>query len=363
MEGVTVRRTYGVIQSIALELEMACRFLSASDRPELPPEAALIPPQWREEGQALAGPGRGWDWHLGAAAWLAGVLAEADYRTATLAIRELTAEEALDRLIRLLGAPKRSDLAPAEQLVDEAARWMQCAYGQYGIALAQIPGERWDQELRAQLTALTRVLKGGDLHARFWLWLDQGYFQFYLPWRATRTEQMEERRREAQDLLAAQGLEWLSPQTPIQTYPGLRAAVVQGDLELACWIDPFGLFDYWHLVPGQLTISVWPPELGLHGFRAGAEAVSGGLKALADPTRLMILRLIRRFAMDNTEMAGYLGLTRQTVSVHTQVLREAGLIETAQHGRQASHTINAEEVERLCGDLMRFLELRQPGRP
>lgn len=355
-------QTYPVIESIALELEMVCRFLTADDRPELPPEAAAIPPQWWAEGEVLAGAGRGWVWHLGAAAWLAGVLTEPDYVTATLAIREMTAADALDRLTRLLGLAQKPGLTAAEQLVDEAARWMQGAYGKYGIALAQVPGERWDQDLRAELTALTRVLKGGDLHARFWLWLDQGYFQFYRPWRLARAGQMEQRRREAQEQLGAAGLDWLSPQSPMQTYPGLRAAVEQGELALACWVDPFGLFDYWHLVPGQLTVTVWPPEQGLLSFRAGAEAVSGGLKALADPTRLMILRLIRRFAMDNTEMAGYLGLTRQTVSVHAQILREAGLIETAQHGRQALHSINTGAVERLCGDLMRFLELRQPDR-
>jgi len=355
-----MRRTYSVIESIALELELACRVLAAKDRPEWRPGAEAISSQWRAEGEALAGPGRDWHWHLGAAAWLAGVLAEPDYRNATLAIRELTAEEALDRLSRLLGSPIRSDLTPAEQLADEAARWMEGAYGQYGITLAQIPGERWHQELRAELTRMTRVLKGGDLHARFWLWLDQGYFQYYLPWRSARAPHMEQRRRQAEEQLAIAGLDWLSPQTPVQTYPGLRMAVERGELELACWIDPFGLFDYWHLVPGLLTVTVWPPEQGLQGFRAGAEAVSVGLKALADPTRLMIMRLIRRFAMDNTEMAGYLGLTRQTVSVHTQILRDAGLIETAQHGRQASHTINAGEVERLCVDLMRFLDLRQP---
>lgn len=80
-------------------------------------------------------------------------------------------------------------------------------------------------------------------------------------------------------------------------------------------------------------------------------------KAIADPTRLSILRIIRHFSMDNTQIADYLGIARPTVSVHAKLLREAGLIDTIQEGRQARHTVKAAEVRRLFEDLIRFLDL------
>lgn len=79
--------------------------------------------------------------------------------------------------------------------------------------------------------------------------------------------------------------------------------------------------------------------------------------ALGDPTRLIILRLIRHFGMINTEIAEYLQLARPTVSVHAKILREAGLIQSQQDGRQVRHQIIPAEVRRLFKDLERYLDL------
>lgn len=356
---------WNVTESIALELELVCQLLSAARPDELPPAAVAVPPEWWAEGAALAGEGSRWAWSLGTAAWLARVLTESDYRTATLAIRELTAEAALERLAAAGGPPGEAPAAgqarPAGELVERLLGWLGTAFGQYGLTRCQ-SDEGWSEHLRRELTAMTRILKGGDLHARFWLWMDQGYFQFYQPFRAAHREQMTARAEAARTRLAAQGVSWLPPQNPLQYYPGFRTAVERGDLELLCWIEPFGEFDRWYLFPGVLLVAVGEPGEQLAGFRAGAERVASRLKALADPTRLLILRLVRHLAMDNTEMAGYLGVTRQTVSVHAQVLREAGLIQSTQRGRQASHTVIPGEVERLCDELLRFLDVEPTKR-
>jgi len=349
--------------SIALELESACQLLSMTKPEELPPDLASIPAEWWAEGNALAGSDQRWSWWLGTAAWLAGVLTADDYRTATLAVRELTPAAALQRLTQELGLPCAT--LPADrvdqvaQLVAIGTEWLTGAYDRHGIAHAQ--AEHSGDFVRQHLFALTRILKGGDLHGRFWFWLDQAYFQFYHRWRETRRTYMERQAQEVESHLATQGVGGLAPQNPVQYYPGLRSAVEKGELRLYCWIEPFDLYDFWFLYPGFVAVAVGHPSQGFAGFRADAERVATRLKALADPNRLVILRLVRNFAMDNTEMANYLGVSRQTVSVHAQILREAGLIQTRQRGRQASHTVQPGEVERLCAELMRILDI-QPKR-
>ena len=106
-----------------------------------------------------------------------------------------------------------------------------------------------------------------------------------------------------------------------------------------------------------LYITFGGPEFQYELFRQASDELAAGARALADPTRLIILRLIRNFAMDNTEMAEFLEIARPTVSVHAKILREAGLIETRQVGRQARHEIKADAVRRLFDELGHFLEL------
>ena len=67
----------------------------------------------------------------------------------------------------------------------------------------------------------------------------------------------------------------------------------------------------------------------------GARQPTVKLKALADPTRISILRMIRYFDADNTQIAGWLDVSRPTVSVHAKTLAEAGFISTERDGRQA----------------------------
>ena len=85
------------------------------------------------------------------------------------------------------------------------------------------------------------------------------------------------------------------------------------------------------------------------------------LKALSDPTRLHILRMIRSFDADNTQIAGFLDVSRPTVSVHAKTLAEVGLISTERDGRQARHSFHPDTVRKLCEDLMRYLDVPAEG--
>lgn len=78
-------------------------------------------------------------------------------------------------------------------------------------------------------------------------------------------------------------------------------------------------------------------EAGIdHLDRPAAEAIARNLRALADPTRIQILRLIvdtpggRRPV---TELATELGLTQPTVSHHLRMMTDEGILERVQEGR------------------------------
>jgi ArsR family transcriptional regulator len=87
---------------------------------------------------------------------------------------------------------------------------------------------------------------------------------------------------------------------------------------------------------------------------AEAERLAAVLKAIADPSRLRLLSLIK--AQPDCEccvcnLTEPLGLTQPTVSHHLRVLREAGLVEREQRGSWAYYRI-ADDQLALLRDLL-----------
>lgn len=216
------------------------------------------------------------------------------------------------------------------------------------------------------------MLVGGDLHARFWHWLDRFFYEWYQPWRRTREGLMVEAEQRAAMALGAAAsesgaarLDWLAPQNPLRLLPELRASIERYGHRLYFWAEPFGLADVSIILPDAVCVSFGRPGRIYAEFQKHAERVARRAKALGDPTRLMILRLIRHFSTMNTELAEYLDISRPTASVHAKILREAGLITSHQEGHAVRHEINRAEFRQLFEDLYRFLDLGpfdSPGR-
>ncbi|MPM35149.1 hypothetical protein SDC9_81739 [bioreactor metagenome] len=162
------------------------------------------------------------------------------------------------------------------------------------------------------------------------------------------------------NLKAPPSLEWLSEKNALRSIPELREAVLHGQLQVVFWIEPFCLHDNWLIAPGKVTVACSEPGQLVDNFFHFTEDLAFRLQALSDPTRLLILRLIRNFGMTNTDMADYLGLARPTISVHASILRKAGLIQSEPEGRITRHKILPDELARLFADLDKFLDL--PGR-
>ena len=357
-------------ESIALEMDVALTaaagyFATGGLSEDVVAMLQAIPDDWREQWPELMGDLRGIRSVLEYAAYLAGCTMDNDYSRVTLAIRELTAEQALNRVLpdaQKFGLNAVEGLSPIEQLVDVWFRMQVASFRDLGFDLDRQNGLA--RRMRREIERTVRVLRGGDLHARFWHWLDRFYYEVYRPWRSTRAGAIDTLKKRAITVLGAQEkigetpeISWLSVQNPILRTPELRQGVLEGKVRVFFWVEPFELADFWEVRPNWLVVSFAEPGALYENFREFAGDVAGRAGALADPTRLVILRMIRYFGMVNTEIAAYLGLARPTVSVHAKILREAGLIRSHQEGRMVKHEIVPQEVRRLFQDLERFLDL------
>ena len=76
------------------------------------------------------------------------------------------------------------------------------------------------------------------------------------------------------------------------------------------------------------------------------------LKAIAEPRRQEILRLVWEHELPAGDVAAQFDLSRPTISKHLRVLREAGLVEERRVGTQRLYRARPERV----ADARRFLE-------
>lgn len=79
------------------------------------------------------------------------------------------------------------------------------------------------------------------------------------------------------------------------------------------------------------------------------------LKALADPTRRAILRLLRGGDRTAGEIAERYPMTAASVSHHLKVLREAGLVSAERDGRNVIYSLNTTVLHEVLEEVLDFL--------
>lgn len=351
-------------RSIGLELDFALFCFHASLH-KLPKVAAdlrsRIPEPWLDELASIIGYKARWIYPNEYLARWAGVLISDDYESATLAMRDSTAADAVSRVAADSGLEPDASLDPVTRLIELEQRSDEKLHGNSGL---WGPSDHGPARLNSEVVQLAaRALKGGDLHGRFWHWLDRFYYEAYRPWRQECEEHMQAQDAFAEEQLGGRSgegappLEWMPAISPVKVFPGLRSFVESARTEVVFWVEPFELADAWTLTPELLLVTFGQPGPNYDRFDEYSAEMAGALKALADPTRLKLVRMIRNFELDNTQLATYLGVSRPTVSVHARTLRDAGLISTRLEGRKARHTLKPEAVQKLFNQLGELLDL------
>lgn len=75
-------------------------------------------------------------------------------------------------------------------------------------------------------------------------------------------------------------------------------------------------------------------------------------KALADPTRQEIMRLICCRELSVGDIVQAVGVRQPTVSHHLAILRDAGLVSVRSEGKHAFYSLNQGRVALCCGNLI-----------
>jgi DNA-binding transcriptional ArsR family regulator len=84
---------------------------------------------------------------------------------------------------------------------------------------------------------------------------------------------------------------------------------------------------------------------------AGTDAV---LRALADPHRRQILRLVQHGELPAGRIASHFALSQQAVSQHLAVLRRAGLLDERREGTRRLYSLRSESLQPLRNLLDEF---------
>ena len=82
-------------------------------------------------------------------------------------------------------------------------------------------------------------------------------------------------------------------------------------------------------------------------------------RALADPTRREILRLLRRRDMSAGDLAERFPLAKSTLSGHFNVLRHAGLIVAERDGTRIVYSLNLSAFEQAMAATLEMFESRR----
>ena len=75
-------------------------------------------------------------------------------------------------------------------------------------------------------------------------------------------------------------------------------------------------------------------------------------KALADNTRQKIMQMVCCQWLSVNEIVEQLDVSQPTVSHHLALLRDTGLVNMREEGKQTFYSLNQERVAFCCGQLM-----------
>jgi DNA-binding transcriptional ArsR family regulator len=87
-------------------------------------------------------------------------------------------------------------------------------------------------------------------------------------------------------------------------------------------------------------------ELDASGMMA-VMSTDAALKALAEPHRRAILRLVRDEPRSVSEIADHFAITQQAVSLHLKVLRQAGLVGVRRDGQRRLYLVDSDGMASL----------------
>jgi len=91
-------------------------------------------------------------------------------------------------------------------------------------------------------------------------------------------------------------------------------------------------------------------------------ATNNAFKAIADPARREILRLLRHGEMTAGELSGHFDMSKPTMSHHFAVLAEADLISRRREGQTIWYSLNTTVLQDVMAWMMDLTDTHSKGR-
>ena len=104
-----------------------------------------------------------------------------------------------------------------------------------------------------------------------------------------------------------------------------------------------------------LFVSFSPPVLAT-AERDRAALLGRQVRAIADPTRLALLRLLASGARRVGDLALQLSVSQPTVSSHVKVLRESGIVRAERREGRLQLLVDREALEQVLAEVAKFVE-------
>lgn len=127
----------------------------------------------------------------------------------------------------------------------------------------------------------------------------------------------------------------------------------------AFWTTPLVFFEKFGNDTMLLAFGARPADMSVVPGEMVPDALVRSLKALADPTRLKIMRYLTSESLTPSEIARKLQLRPPTVTHHLRELRLAGLVELSLMHEENRYTARKQALEAVYQNLNAFLEGEQ----
>lgn len=250
-------------------------------------------------------------------------------------------------------AGKLAGTSPVDEFV--AAVLRECERPFTDLALASESEESRERILRR----LARLRADESLRAEYGRLLRELWAAFEPAWSARRARVEAEVAALGRRIAAGQPVPQLLPEQ-CQFFADLVPELMS--LPGREWVIAVCAFGGSGLVldlPGLIYVSFDAKDPGVD--REQIDELARQLRAIADPTRLSILRLITLTPRRIGDLARELGLSQPTVSNHVKVLRDGGIVRTDARPGRKELTVDRDAIGRLFDDVREVIGTVSPA--
>ncbi len=282
--------------------------------------------------------------------WVASLARGQDAREVLRALKALPARERLPRVFVAPDTPE--DARAVYRRVAAQGAWTEDDVRQLQRALSAFP----QPPRKAALTVRLHLWAQAETFGEALLAALEAYHAAFFAeeedrLRTALAEAVDAARRRAQTLPL--------PDLLVSLTQGVRfpeaETVAHLTLAPSFWLSPLVVFRHLGEGHGLLVFGARPEGASLVPGEGVPDALLLGLRALADPTRLRILRYLSEGAHTPSELAQRLRLRAPTVVHHLHALRLAGLVYLTVEGRSRKYAARPEQVAALWAQMQRFL--------